>query len=111
MYITYSMEAKFFNSEACHGITATHVARLQVVDNAVMHEIISGHSKVPTEFLYLEMGALPISNVLISRRLNYLKHILDRPDKELIKRVYQEQKENPTKGDWTEWVKADIKKI
>ena len=99
-----------FNSEAWHGVTATHVARLQVVDNAVLREIVSGHSKIATEFLYLETGALPISNVIISRRLNYLKHILDRADGELIKRVYLEQKENPTKGDWIELVKADIEK-
>jgi rRNA maturation endonuclease Nob1 len=50
-------------------------------------------------------------NVIISRRLNYLKHIPDRPDQELIRRVYQEQKKNPSKGDWTELVKADIEKI
>ena len=100
-----------FNSEAWHGVTATHVARLQIVDNAVLREIVSGHSKVPTEFLHLEMGALPISNVITSRRLNYLKHILDRADEELIKRVYLEQRENPTKGDWIELIKTDIEKI
>ena len=49
--------------------------------------------------------------IISSRRINYLKTILDREDNELIKRIYNEQKDNPTKGDWIELVKEDYTMI
>ena len=41
----------------------------------------------------------------------YLHHILSRDEKELIKRVYSAQKENTTKGDFAEQVKADLEVV
>ena len=49
-------------------------------------------------------AAVPIS----SRRLNYLQTILRRPKEELIQRVYDAQKSDPTPGDFYQFVKDDI---
>ena len=73
-------EAMFLNgvlhsSEAWHGLTATQIAQIELVDHHLMRTILGAHSKTPTEFLYLETGALPVKYVITSRRLNYLKHI------------------------------------
>ena len=61
-------EAMFLNgvlysSEAWHGLTTTHIAQLGLVDHQLMRTILSAHSKTPTEFLYLETGALPVKYV------------------------------------------------
>ena len=100
-----------FNSEAWHGLTSTHIARLQIIDNALLRENTSSHAKIATEFLYLETGTLPITQIITSRRLNYLKHILDKNENELIKRIYNEQKEDPIKGDWFKLVQTDLESI
>ena len=42
---------------------------------------------------------------------NYLKHIIDLPENEWIRKVYDAQKSNPVRGDWTELVKTDFEKI
>ena len=76
-----------------------------------MQFFVSAHAKVAVEFLYLETGAKPVKFVIKSRRLNYLKEIHNRENHELIKRIYESQKKNPSKGDWTEIVKDDLETI
>jgi hypothetical protein len=41
----------------------------------------------------------------------YLHNILSREESELVKRVYQAQRDKPTKGDFVELVKADLEMI
>ena len=101
-------EAMFLNGvlqscEAWHGIGTTQIAQIELVDHHLMRTILSAHSKIPTEFLYLETGALPAKYVITSRRLNYLKHIHMQNDHELVKRVYQHKEmvqKEVTGGSW-----------
>ena len=58
--------------------------------------------------MYLEAGAIPIRFIIASRRLIYHHNILKREEKELIKRIYKEQKKNPSKGDFVELIKEDF---
>ena len=86
-----------FNSEAWHGITATHVTRLEMVDHQLLRVITSSHAKVAVEFLYLETGSIPLQFVIKSRRLNYFKNIIDKNENELVKKIYETQKKESTK--------------
>ena len=58
--------------------------------------------------MYLETNTLPMEFILASRRINYLHNIISKKDDELIKRIYQEQKKDPWKGDWCELVQRDM---
>jgi hypothetical protein len=100
-----------FNSEAWHGTTKKDIKELERLDEALLRGMVKAHSKTPTEFIYLEMGALPLRWVIAQRRINYLKNIIDRNDNELIKKVYYAQKENPSKGDFVTLVKKDLESI
>ena len=73
-----------------------------------MRTILSAHAKTPIEFLYLETGAIPAKCVISSRRLNYLKHIHMKEDHELLKRVFQAQRNDSKRGDWWELAKSDL---
>jgi hypothetical protein len=100
-----------FNSEAWHSISEKEVKMLEAVDEHLLRSLVKGHAKTPLEFLYLEAGAVPIRFLISSRRMTYLQAILKRNDQELIKRIYMEQKNNPTPGDFCELVKDDFKLI
>ena len=100
-----------FNSEAWHGVTNAHIEKLEKVDEALLREILQAHSKTPTEFLYLETGTLPLRWIIAQRRINYMKHILNMHDGELIKKVFLAQKDQPTSGDFVELVLKDLKNI
>ena len=65
----------------------------------LLRYILGAHSKIQTEFLYLETGATPLKQVITSRRIIYLQTILKRPGTELTHKVYKAQQENPVKGD------------
>ena len=106
-------EAMFLNGvlhscEAWHGVGATQIAQIELVDHHLMRTILDASSKIAIEFLYLETGALPVKYVIASRRLNYLKHIHMLEDHELVRRIYQAQRDDPRKGDWWEAAKNDI---
>ena len=98
-----------FNSEAWHNISETEIRILETVDEYLLRALVKAHSKTALEFLYLEAGAIPIRFIIASRRLIYHHNILKREEKELIKRIYKEQKKNPSKGDFVELVKKDFK--
>jgi hypothetical protein len=88
-----------FNSEAWHSISEPEIRILEMVDEHLLRSMVEGHSKTPLEFLYLEAGALPKWYIITSRRVLYLQSILKRPEDELVRRVYDAQKENPVNGD------------
>ena len=89
-----------FSAEAWSGITDKQLARMEVVDNALVARLTGGHSKCPTEFNHLETGTWQLRHHLTYLRLLYHHHILTRPKEETISKIYFKQKEEPTKGDW-----------
>ena len=93
-----------FNSEAWHGVTLAHIAKLEAIDEALLRGILKAHTKTPKEFLYLETGALPIKWIIAQRRINYMNHILQRDENELVKKVFLAQRNNPVQGDFVKLV-------
>ena len=61
--------------------------------------------------MYLETGTMPLRFVVKSRKLCYLKTILNRDPEELIKEIYDAQKVDPTPGDFAELVQKDASEI
>ena len=100
-----------YNSEVWHSISEEEIRMLESVDEYLLRAIVKGHSKTSLEFLYLETGALPIRFIISSRRIMYLQTLLKRQAKELTRKVYTAQKDNPVKGDFCELVKNDLELI
>ena len=100
-----------YNSEAWHSVSESEIKMLETVDEHLLRSLVKGQAKTPLEFLYLEAGATPIRFIISSRRLVYHQCILKREETEVTKRVYNEQKCSPTKGDFVELLKQDFKTI
>ena len=98
------VNSMLYKSEAWHSIVKDDLEILSRVDESLISGLVSAHSKVPKEALFLEAGTLPIKYIWAARRLLYLQTILNRDNSELIKRVYLAQKANPKKGDFVELV-------
>ena len=54
---------------------------------------------------------MPIPYNISARRILYLQTVLQRPDEEITKRIYQCQKRNPSPGDWCKIVEQDFATI
>ena len=105
------MNALLVNIEVWHNVLQKDIEVITQLDNYLMRQILKAHSKVPIELLYLETGTIPVDYVIKSRRVNYLHTILRRDKSELIARVYNVQKEKPSKGDWSSIIKSDMETI
>ena len=58
-----------------------------MVDEHLFRSMVEGHSKTPLEFMYLQS-------------------ILKRPEGELVRGVFDAQKENPVNGDFIKLIQA-----
>ena len=65
-----------------------------------MYTTMNGHAKCSKVFHHLEFGLLSFRHLITIRRLMFHHHILTRGDEELIKKVYEKQKNTHMKGDW-----------
>jgi hypothetical protein len=99
------------NSEVWHALTVKNVDTIEEVDKAYLRSILSAHSKVGLECLYLETGKMPLKYNIMQRRLLYLWHILRHDKKELISRIFYRQKLCPSQGDWVKMVESDKNKV
>ena len=80
---------------------------LEKVDEALLRGLLQAHPKIPLEALYLETKCIPIGYILASRRILYLHNILQKDENEMIRKIYEVQKNNPSKGDFIELVTED----
>ena len=78
------------------------------MDRILLRKILSAHSKSPSESLYLELGILPITYIIKSRRLNFLHYILNRPDNDLLKKFFNIQNKYRVKNDWILTIQEDL---
>ena len=105
------LNGTLFNSEAWQGISQAEIDMLEKVDEDLMRGLLQAHSKIPTEALFLEIGTIPIRYTLKSRRLSYLHTILSKDSDELIKEVYEAQKNDPIKGDFYQLIMEDFNEV
>jgi hypothetical protein len=100
-----------YSAEAWSGLTDRHLARLEVVDTALLRRLTGGHAKCASEFYHLEAGTWMLRHHLTYRRLMYHHHLVTREENETIKKIYYKQKEKALKRDWYQLVKTDFEFI
>ena len=96
------------NIEVAYGLTVENIKSLEILDRILLRKILGSHAKSPSCSLHLELGCLSLKFVIISRRLNFLHYILNRPDGDLLKNFFEVQNKNPVKNDWVLTIKEDI---
>ena len=88
-----------FTAETWSGVKEANLRRLEQVDHSLLCSLISSHSNASFEFLHMETGTLKFSRILSMNRILYHYHLLTLDKKETIKKIYEKQKLDPTKGD------------
>ena len=72
---------------------------LEEIDEDYLRQILLAHAKTTIEFLYLETGPTHMKWIIAQRRINFLKCILNKNSTELVRKVFEVQKLDPTPGD------------
>ena len=99
------------NSEIWQKLTEKDTQDLNKIDHIVLRSIIGAHSKVPIEQLYLETASIPPPDIIKTRRMIYLHTILQRPESELTRKVYEAMKADPIPDDWCLLLEKDFQEI
>ena len=99
------------NAEIWYNFSQNEVQEFENLDKLYLRRILRVPKSTPTESFYLETGAIPVGVIIQSRRLNYLHRILTSDKSGMLYKFFLAQWNNPSKGDWTEQVKADLKEF
>ena len=102
------INSMLFSAEAWSSVTEKQLARLEVVDTALLRRLTGGHSKCGTEFHHLETATWKLRHHLSYRRIMFHHHILTRDKNETIHKIYNKQKEETLKGDWLNSINSDF---
>ena len=98
-----------FNSEAWYSLTNAELNLLETVDLSLMRQLLNAPKATPKEMLYLELGCVPLREIIRGRRLMFLQYILNEEPNSMINRFFQSQLKNKTKKDWVTAVLDDLK--
>ena len=95
--------------EALHGIKGKHLDTIEECDKFLMRELFESPQGTPIEAFYMETSAIPLRFILTGRRILYYWTILNKPSSELVKQVFEAQKEFKTHDSWVKQVENDMK--
>ena len=99
------------NAETWHNVKKSEIEELEQLDRSLLRKILKVPISTPKESFYLELGILPIGIVIKARRIVYLHDLANLNQNEMLYKFLITQWNNPTRGDWTELVKEDLKEF
>ena len=92
-----------------YNFSDTEIKEFKYLDHLFVRKLLEVPRSTPTESFFLELGVLPINAIIKARRINYLHSILSRNKSGMLYSFFITQWHTPSKGDWTEAVKKDLK--
>ena len=99
------------NSECWYNVTESELDYIETVDLMLLRRILKTPNSTPKEMLYLELGCLPLRDIIKKRRLSYLHYILNEDSQSMIHRFFEVQLKNRIKTDWVSTVLEDFEKL
>ena len=99
------------NSEAWFNLTKSDLDLLETVDLLLIRSIMKAPKSTSKEMFFLELGILPLRELIKKRRLTFLHYILNQEADSLIFKVLEKQCESRTAKDWVTTVITDLETL
>jgi hypothetical protein len=99
------------NSETWINITEADMTKLTMPDTMLQRKILSSSGNPSKVFMSLELGVIPVRNVIMAKRLNFLHYILNENTSSIIHQLYEVLKSDSRRGDFYNLVQKDLKKL
>ena len=96
------------NCEVWYNLKKSEIEDLEELDRMLLRKIFNTQITCPKEALYLESGAVPISVIVKSRRLNYLHYLVKEDEETMLSKFFYAQWNSEVKNDWTCQVRLDL---
>ena len=99
------------NSEAWYNLSSKNIDDLEKLDHILLRKILEVGQSVPTVFLHLELGTIPLRFVIKIRRILFFHYILKEKESSLLYQFLNAQMEEPLRGDWWSTVRSDLEDL
>ena len=96
------------NSESWYNITKAELDLLETVDVKFLRSVLRAPTSTPTEMLYLELGCVPLRQLIRKRRISFLHYIMNEEENSMMYRFLMTQMENRKPRDWISTVLEDL---
>ena len=100
-----------FNSEAWYNLTESELNLLETVDVKFLRQLLQAPKGTPKEMLFLELGCIPLREIIRERRLGFLHYILNQDPESMVHKVFKSQMNKRNKKDWVTTVLGDLKHL
>ena len=78
-----------FNAEAWYNLTSSELDLLETIDLSLLRKLLDAPRTTPKEMLFLEIGVVPLREIIRERRLGFLYYILNENPESMIYRFFQ----------------------
>ena len=97
-----------FNAEIWYGLTMSEVSEFEDLDRLLLRKLLQAQISTPKESYYLELGLIPIGEIIKARRIQYLHNLVTMDESEMLYHFLATQWTASTKGDWTETARKNM---
>ena len=96
------------NSEAWYNITKAEIELLESVDVKYLRNLLKAPRSTPRELLYLELGCIPLRELIIKRRILFLHYIMNEDENSMILKFFKTQLKTRRPKDWISSILKDL---
>ena len=100
-----------YAAEMYYNLKEPELRQIERIEESFLRKILNTTRGCPIIQLYLEIGQYPARFEIQRMRLLYLKNILEEDDESLLRKFFQLQMDEPTKGDWASKCILDLKEL
>ena len=94
---------------AWYNLTSSELDLLETIDLSLLRKLLDAPRTTPKEMLFLEIGVVPLREIVRERRLGFLYYILNENPDSMIYRFFQSQMKYRGRRDWVTTVLEDLK--
>ena len=80
-------------------MTSAELDLLETIDVSFLRQLLKAPKGTPREMLFLELGCMPLRNIIRERRLGFLYYILNETTESLVNTFFRSQIRNTTRRD------------
>ena len=99
------------NSESWYHVTNSELELLESVDLSFLRKLLKAPRATPKEMIYLELGCVPLRELIIKRRVLFLHYILNESENSIILRFFNAQLKKRKPKDWITTVLRDLQDL
>ena len=99
------------NSEAWYAVSKAELDLLETIDVQFLRQILRAPKTTPKEMLFLELGCIPLRELIRKRRILFLQYIVKESPQSMMYKFLEAQLKDRKDKDWISLVLRDIQEL